>query len=191
MTTKSNRNKIRQWFITYPQWSPNQKETLLNLFLSSDNKLIYYKIAQETHVDGNPHYHLILKLEEGYTKTQLLNIFKTAYPEQYKKIDIKSIRSLKASVTYLSKEDKECLEHPDGYIETRLPLSHVYKKALKDWAQFLGFDTSEEYEAHLLQMLIINQEKEISALLPKEEIVEIIENPDMTYDIHKKQTKPD
>lgn len=169
---KSNRNKIRQWFITYPQWSPNKKEELLNLFLlSAEYKLIYYKIAQESHEDGNPHYHLILKLEEGLSKNKLLTLLKDAYPENYKRIDVKSIRSLKASVQYLDKEDKSCLEHPDGYVETRLPLSHVYKKALKDWSQFMGFDTTEDYEIYLKNKLIIKQEKEISQEYPNEEII--------------------
>lgn len=145
MTHHRNRNKIRQWFITYPQWKPDQKETILKFFQRNYN-LVYYKIAQESHEDGNPHYHIIIKIDEGITKSSLLSLLKEEYPADNKRIDVKAIRSLKASVQYLSKEDDQCLEHPDGYIETRQPLQHIYKKALLDWANYLGYETIEDYE---------------------------------------------
>ena len=143
-----NRNKIRQWFITYPQWASDQKLEILK-FYEINFKLIYYKIAQETHKDGNPHYHIVIKLDEGVTKSTLLTMSAVEYPESYKKIDIKSVRSLKASIIYLSKEDKKSIEHPDGFVETRTPLAYIYRKALIDWANYMGYDTIELYEEYL------------------------------------------
>ena len=157
MSTKANRNKIRQWFITYPQWAPNHKEEILNFFLEKYT-LIYYKIAQETHEDGNPHYHIVIKLDEGITKKSLLSLIETTYPNDYKKIDVKSVRSIAASIKYLDKEDTKCLEHPDGYTETRQPLQHFYQNTLRSWANFMGFDTIEEYSKYI-QVKIENNSK--------------------------------
>ncbi len=141
---RSNRNKISQWFITFPQWKPDLKAIIVDT-ISVHFELVYYKIAQETHEDGNFHYHLVIKLATPVSKSALLKIMKQDYPDDYKRIDIKAVRSIKSSMKYIDKEDPTPLEHPDGYKEPRTPLQWVYRKTLLDWAMFRGFDSIEEY----------------------------------------------
>ena len=47
----TNRNKIKQWFLTYPQWINETKLVVRDKLLSSYN-IDYYKICKETHEDG-------------------------------------------------------------------------------------------------------------------------------------------
>jgi len=154
----SNRNKIKQWFITFPQWAPDYKGEILNL-LAKHLELSYYKIAQEKHKDGNDHYHAVIKLECGMTKSALLKLFQDEYPRNFQRIDVKAVRSMKASVKYLSKEDTDPLEHPDGYTECRQPMKYIYKKTMLDWVNFLGYDSIEEYEKNIEKDTKIRNDK--------------------------------
>lgn len=98
-----HRNPLKKWFITFPQCDLSREQ-----FSDSLVGLGIYKVTtvQELHKDGNKHLHTILILKNKISKKKLLNYLKFKYPDSYKRIHIGSIRSMKASVKYLSKEDK-------------------------------------------------------------------------------------
>ena len=143
----TNRNKIKQFMITFPQWAPDQKVKILNL-LENHFELAYYKIAQETHKDGGIHYHAIIKLVSGQTKMSVLKIFMDEYPRNYKRVDIKPVRSIKHEINiikYLDKEDDNILEHPDGYVEARDPSKNKQRELNRLIWMYTGYDSYEEY----------------------------------------------
>jgi len=148
----TNRNKIKQWFITFPQWRESSRSLILETF-TKKYELSYYKIAEETHKDGNMHYHALIVLQQGETKVNILKYLSKQYPADGDRIHIRAVRSLNGSVQYLSKEDKECLEHPDGYKTRTRCLQKKYLATLLMWANFLGYETIEDYELYLIQKL--------------------------------------
>lgn len=113
MTT--NRNPLHRYFITYPQicGPPDAAKRNFSTNLLELN-LKYYIICQETHLDGNPHFHAVIWLQKPISKSRLLKFFKEKYPSNYKRIDVQSVRNLKASIEYCRKEDPNPIEHPDG-----------------------------------------------------------------------------
>lgn len=151
---QQNRNKIRQWFITFPTWEKNsvdEKKTIvdqINRLLTKQGqpKLVYFCIAEETHADGQFHYHLVLKLKNGWSKASMLKFFKNRYPQRYKRIDIKAVRSLKASLRYIRKEDTSPWETSGGYVESRNPYNYAQAQILKEWAQMFGYPTIDDYK---------------------------------------------
>lgn len=147
----TNRNKIKQWFVTFPQWE-GDRESILNTFRANYD-LEYYKVARETHKDGNYHYHIVFILEIGITKVNILKYLSKQYPEDGDRIHVRPVRSIAASIKYLDKEDKECLEHPDGYTRKNGCLQKKYVATLLMWAQFCGYDTIEEYSEYLKNKL--------------------------------------
>lgn len=102
----SNRNPIKQWFITFPQSDKNTKINFLYSLFDKDN--IENGIAvEEKHADGNPHLHLAIKLKKGISKSKLLEIITREYPNDFKRIKIEAIRNLSKSYAYLTIPDKE------------------------------------------------------------------------------------
>lgn len=137
MTSKrSNRNKIKQWFLTFPQWLNQSKFDVRDILISSYN-IDYYKICKETHEDGNPHYHAVIRLRESMSKSQILKKFKEIYPSDYKRIDVKPVRSIKHSLQYLSKEDTTPLESSEGFVSKRNPKNHI----LNSFVRKLGYNS--------------------------------------------------
>lgn len=135
----SNRNPVKQWFITYPQWLEDKNtvlETLLKNFEST-----YYKVCRETHEDGNFHYHIVLKLLRPQTKSQLLSKFKNMYPNNNKRIDVKPVRSIKHAIKYCSKEDPNPLESPGGYISARAPTNALATQFVRS----IGYTSLNEF----------------------------------------------
>jgi len=102
----NHRNSIKGFFITFSQSRSVTKEQFYEKFSSvfSVDKAI---AALESHKDGNPHIHLAVVLKESKTKTQLLSHFRGIYPDDYKRIDIKSLRSFSKSICYLTSPEKD------------------------------------------------------------------------------------
>ena len=125
----TNRNKIKQWFITYPQWKED-KITVRDTIIKNFN-IEYYKICRETHEDGNFHYHLVLKFRNSISKAQLLKSFKNMYPNNNKRIDAKPVRSPKHAIQYCSKEDPNPLETAGGYVTKRNPKNAMLTKFVR------------------------------------------------------------
>lgn len=112
-----NRNPIKQMFITYPK-STCDKHTFRDQLLKFEPD--YYKVVEEKHKDGSPHLHAVLRFKNKYSKAHVLKYFKEIYPDDYKRIDVEPVRSIKNALKYLSKEDTEPLESGE-YTENRNP----------------------------------------------------------------------
>lgn len=104
----TNRNKIFQWFITFPQCG----EITVTEFLKkcfTETQLEEYAGVIENHDDGGKHIHVNIKLKFGLTKVKLLNLMRIKYPDDYKRIDMRSTRQKckQAADGYLSKEGND------------------------------------------------------------------------------------
>ena len=137
----TNRNKIKQWFLTYPQWKNESKLDIRDNLISSYS-INYYKICKETHEDGNPHFHAVIRLRESMSKSQILKRFKDIYPNDYKRIDVKPVRSIKHSLQYLSKEDTAPLESAGGFVSNRNPKNSI----LTTFVRQLGYSSLSDFK---------------------------------------------
>lgn len=106
----TNRNKIKQFFITFPK-STCDKHTFRDHLLRFNPE--YYKVSEEKHKDGSPHLHAVLKTKSPYSKAFVLKKFKEIYPHDYKRIDVEGCRSINHARAYISKEDTSPLESGD------------------------------------------------------------------------------
>ena len=151
----TNRNKIKQWFLTYPQWKHEDKHSVRdNLIANFD--IDYYKVCKETHEDGNPHYHAVIRLRKPMSKSQILKKFKDIYPDNNKRIDVKPVRSIKHSLQYLSKEDITPLESCGGFKSNR----NTKNSILTSFVRQLGYSNLADFENRY-----INTEKPLLELL--------------------------
>lgn len=110
MTT--NRNPLQKWFITFPKSGSVEKTDFLKIL--EELSLTYYIICKETHLDGTPHLHAVIWLKDKLSKSKVLKFFKEKYPDSNKRIHVKSVRNLSASIEYCKKEDAQYLESPSG-----------------------------------------------------------------------------
>lgn len=149
----TNRNKIKQWFLTYPQWKNESKLDVRDKLLSSYN-IDYYKVCKETHEDGNPHFHAVIRLRVPMSKSQIIKKFKDIYPNDYKRIDVKPVRSIKHSLQYLSKEDTTPLESAGGFISKRNPRATI----LTTFVRSLGYNSlADFYEQYGVETVLRNK----------------------------------
>lgn len=132
----ANRNPVKQLFITFPH-STVDKQTFRDTLLRFDPD--YYKVCEEKHKDGTPHLHAVVRFKNKYSKTFILNYYKELYPDDYKRIDIKPIRSIKNAINYLSKEDGDPLES-GPFSDHRNPQRSLGTK----FARELGYNTIQE-----------------------------------------------
>lgn len=143
-----------QWFITFPRSNVDKvefRDSLLSLDLG------FYKVVQESHEDGSPHLHAVIKLKVPQSKSTLLKRFKDIYPNDNKRIDVQSVRSIKHALGYLSKEDKNPLESGE-FTDTRNP----QQAFLKSFARQLGYsDISTLVQSHR------EQQEELSIIKQK------------------------
>lgn len=139
--TKQNRNKMKQFFVTFPK-SKIDKHEFRDVL--SPELVNWYMIVEEKHKDGTPHLHALYKLKDGITKSQLLKIYKQKFPDDYMRIDVKPVRSLKHSIAYLSKEDKDPLVSGE-FIETRNPSRNHLLKFLREEYGFKDFETFHKH----------------------------------------------
>jgi hypothetical protein len=140
----TNRNKIKQWFITYPQWLKETKIDVRDKLISSYS-IDYYKICKETHEDGNPHFHAVIRLREPMSKSQIIKRFKEIYINEYKRIDVKPVRSIKHSLQYLSKEDTTPLESAGGFVSKRNPKNSILTTFVRQLGYASLSDFNEQY----------------------------------------------
>lgn len=118
-----NRNPVCQWFITFPQWNEygNIKD-----FEGFSPKSKWGYVVKESHEDGGIHYHLMLKLVKGITKSKMLEYWKLKFPDDYKRIDVQPTKDFRAAHNYLQKEQLEVYEWGKGM---SIP---VWLQAIKD-----------------------------------------------------------
>ena len=132
-----NRNPVKQLFITFPK-SNIDKVTFRDLLLRFEPD--YYKIVEEKHKDGTPHLHAVIRFKAKYSKKYVLDYFKEHLPNDYKRIDIDAVRSIKNALNYLSKEDPNPLVSGE-YVDTRQPKKNAMEKLKREFADVCGFDT--------------------------------------------------
>ena len=131
----TNRNPVKQIFITFPK-SNIDKSTFRDMLLRFEPS--YYKVCEEKHKDGTPHLHAVLVFKNKYSKAFILKYFKEKLPEDFKRIDIQPVRSIKNSLQYLSKEDPEPLESSEPFKDSR---GHSKEKFMKHHIrEFLKLD---------------------------------------------------
>jgi len=190
----TNRNKIKQWFFTYPQWINETKLDVRDKILSSYN-IDYYKICKETHQDGNPHFHAVIRMRESISKSQIIKKFKDIYPNDYKRIDVKPVRSIKHSLQYLSKEDTTPLESAGGFVSKRNPRNSI----LTTFVRSLGYNSlADFYEQYPIESTLYNRlesdmlryNAEFESLLQRQELtwaaISMIPGISRFYEIRRK-----
>lgn len=126
-----NGNKIIQYFITFPTSGSVTKEHFAERLKRLDTH--YIKLCEETHEDGQPHFHAVVQLRKpGKSKPATIKLFKKWYPDDYKRIDVKPVRSLEHSLLYFDKEDKKCYEHGE-LILRRNPRQNYLNKLARSY----------------------------------------------------------
>lgn len=118
-----NRNPVKQWFITFPRWNEYGD---IKEFEKISPKSSWGYAVKESHEDGGIHYHLMLKLIKGITKSKMLEYWKNMFPNDYKRIDCEGTKDVRAAYNYLGKEQLEVYEWGQGM---KLP---VWMQTLKD-----------------------------------------------------------
>lgn len=102
--TKSFRLEGKNLFLTFPQTTTTRQEAL-DALLSLPLKVKGAIVSQEKHVDQELHLHLVILLEEKL-RTRNANYFDSLCGKHG---NYQTIRSLKATIPYVLKEDKEAL----------------------------------------------------------------------------------
>jgi len=98
----TNRNPIVQWMITFPQSGGVITKDKFSEMLPPS---VYSKCCEEEHEDGGVHLHLVIKFIKGITISKLLKWVTEKFPTSYKRIHMKGIKDMNASIDYVSKED--------------------------------------------------------------------------------------
>jgi len=146
-----NRNPVKSQFITFPKSNLTKKE-FATLFMPK--KPTYIKCVEEKHKDGTPHLHMIIQYTAKFSCGHIVKYVKEKLPDDFKRIDVATVRSIKHSEVYLSKEDKEPYIYGE-MTEGRNPRNAVVKSYLKE----VGFSgTPAQYVKH---MTLSNKHKDL------------------------------
>lgn len=111
----NNRNPIKNMFITFPKSTMDKKEFSKLLIPKHPS---YMKCVEEKHKDGSPHLHLIVQYVSKYSKAHIIKYLKEHLPNDWKRIKVESLRSIKHCEVYLNKEDKKPYLYGE-YVEGR------------------------------------------------------------------------
>jgi len=107
ISTATNRNPLTWAFMTFPQSDLVTKDDLLAT-MQPLGPYVFYCFVIETHKDGQPHLHALVKFETPVSKSKILKHLKVAYPTKYKRIQVGRIvknSSPYCAYQYLLKED--------------------------------------------------------------------------------------
>ena len=132
-----NRNPVKQLFITFPKSGEITKHDFRDSLLRFEPS--FYQVVEEHHKDGSPHLHAVIKFKSKYSKPFVIKYFKEKYPNDYKRIDVKPVRSIKHALAYLSKEDQDPLTSGE-FVDTRNPQRQFRERFAKE----LGYSSAEE-----------------------------------------------
>ncbi len=113
---KPNRNPIKQWFITFPQYQryAAAKSEGMETAAENLNKTNYpdyfppctYAICcEETHEDGGLHLHMGIKLLKPISKSKMKKWIDTKFPNDSIRIHYKALKNWDHVVDYCNKED--------------------------------------------------------------------------------------
>lgn len=115
--------------------------------MSSLGPFTFTCVARETHEDGSPHLHALVRFVNALSKSKVLKFFKQTYPDDYKRIDVGRIRRGSTpynAYVYLTKEDAEPLisgEPPTN--------SDPFRARLDRIARDLGYSNLEALSLHV------------------------------------------
>jgi len=118
-----HRHSVKKFFITFPQCAGVSRSDFFDQ-LNFTYKIIKCIIAQEPHKDGQPHLHAAVEYETAITKYQLLQEMKKSYPDEFQRIDIQSMKSFAASITYLTSPDKDKIVDTEPFM-FNVTIDHV------------------------------------------------------------------
>lgn len=148
ISTSSNRSAHQWCFFTFPQCQQVTKENYLSVIRELGD-LEFYCIVKESHEDGSPHLHALVKYVQPITKSKVINHLKKKYPDDYKRQHVGKICRKSTpwnAWQYLLKEDTNPLT--DGE-PPRQPNPHgaFIAKYLRD----NGFESIEALSEHVRQ----------------------------------------
>ncbi len=101
MKNIKHRDPLKRYFLTFPTCKLNETE-LWNI-LEQPLMLTYGSIVQEDPKDGQKHLYAIIYLQNKINKNNILKILKRLFPDDWKRVHIKSLRSHKFAYNYISK----------------------------------------------------------------------------------------
>lgn len=138
----NHRNGLSKVFITFPKSGDRDKriftEDIINTFSVKS-----FLTVQEVHEDGEPHFHSYLEFNKKVSKSNLLKYFKLKFPDDFKRIDIKSARSTINCIKYLTEPLKDKIVDSDPYTNINLDLTECTLPDRRFKAYIRGFDSSD------------------------------------------------
>lgn len=146
ISTSANRNPMNWCFLTFPQSQQVSKE----MFLESMTPLgpfTFTCVARETHEDGSPHLHALVRFVNALSKSKVIKFFKETYPDDYKRIDVGRIKRQSSpyhAYVYLTKEDPEPLICGDPPVH-----NDPFRARLDRFARDLGHSNLEALQLYV------------------------------------------
>lgn len=181
MTISKNRNPIKQMFFTFPKTEVD-KSSFRDALLQFAPE--YYKVVQETHKDGTLHLHALVKFKNKFSKAHVLKKLKLTYPNDYQRIHVDGVRSIKHAIQYMSKEDLHPLES-EPYKESRNPQANFRESFARELGYKSVKDLLQAREAHTNDVFCLE-----SRILKHEyDYKDYGESKKLPYDILKLRSK--
>lgn len=109
-----HRNLLKKFFITFPK--SNISKTDFADQINQLHEVTKGICVEEKHEDKTPHLHLGCEFKTGISKNGLLQKIINVYPNDYKRIDIQSMKSWDSTVKYLTLPEKEKYVDQDPYL---------------------------------------------------------------------------
>lgn len=148
ISTSANRNPMNWCFLTFPQSQQVSKEAFLES-MTPLGPFTFSCVARETHEDGSPHLHALVRFVNALSKSKVLKYFKETYPDDYKRIDVGRIKRQSTpyhAYVYLTKEDPEPLISGDPPVH-----SDPFRARLNRIARDLGHSDLEALQLYVEQ----------------------------------------
>lgn len=146
ISTSVNRNPLQWCFLTFPQSGSVTKQDFCDR-MDPLGPYEFHCYVQETHQDGQPHLHALVKFRKKITKSKILAHLKKTFPNDYKRIDagrIKRASSPWHAHQYLLKEDPD----PITYGNCPEP-NNPNRTRVAKLARDLGFESIEALSQHV------------------------------------------
>lgn len=147
-----HRNGLSKVFITFPK-SNHEDKCIFTDDLRKEFDIKSYLTVQEQHADGEPHFHSYLEFNKKVSKPMLLKYFKNKFPNDFKRIDVKSARSTINCIKYLTEPLKDKIVDPDPYTNINLDLSTCTLPDRRYKAYIRGFDSDDYHPEELFDFV--------------------------------------
>lgn len=97
-----NRNPIKRFFVTFPQWHNSSKSQIMLEHKELD--IQNYLICKEKHEDEKDHYHLLYILDKPRSWKTIVKWYQTKYNNDYKRIKVEAVKSMRHAINYIKKD---------------------------------------------------------------------------------------